>query len=163
MTTTITGATGIDNIQAATGSVLQVVTATSTATFSTTSTSFVDVTGFTATLTPTSASSKILVFVSFRYGVGSAQGTSSRLLRNATVISLGAYANLGNPWTGNGSVAQGSSDSSFSYLDSPATTSALTYKLQVTTDGGTMNVNNRNGASSPSIHIGSITVMEIAG
>jgi hypothetical protein len=46
----------------ATGKVLQVVQTTKTDTFTTTSTSFTDVTGLSVSITPSSASSKILIF-----------------------------------------------------------------------------------------------------
>tara|TARA_B100000795_G_C22456121_1_gene307472 strand:+ start:44 stop:547 length:504 start_codon:yes stop_codon:yes gene_type:complete len=62
MTTTITGATGIDNIRAATGAVIQVVDSSTTTQVSNTGTSFTS-TGLSVVLTPKSASSKIIVMV----------------------------------------------------------------------------------------------------
>ena len=109
------------------GKVLQVVSATySTATASSSSTA--TDTGLTATITPTSATSTILVLVNQN---GCNKGTNDTylrlsLLRGATVISnferLGGY---------NGTGADNSIGScSVSYVDSPATTSATTYKTQ---------------------------------
>ena len=164
MTTTITGATGIDNIQAATGSVLQVVASSTTTTFSTTSNTPVDVTGLSATITPSSTSSKILVTVNFRYGSNASSIIKSLLLRGATEIDIGGSSNLSNVFNGTGSTTQGFGVSSFSYLDSPSSTSALTYKIQVlTADTGTLSINNRNDGNASNNHIGSITLMEIAG
>ena len=163
MTTTITGATGIDNIKAATGAVLQVVASSTTTTFSTTSNTPVDVTGLSATITPSSTSSKILVTVNFRYGCTASSVIKSLLLRGATEIDIGGSSNLSNVFNGTGSTTQGFGVSSFSYLDSPSSTSALTYKIQAATiDAGTLHINNRNNGSANNNHIGSITLMEIA-
>ena len=119
------------------GNILQVVNATySTAVSSSTST-FID-TGLTATITPTSASSKILVLVS---QVGCYKDTSNtglhlRLLRGSTVILTiernGAFT-LSTALNQIGSC-------STSFLDSPATTSATTYKTQFCSGGNTASV-----------------------
>ena len=109
------------------GKVLQVVYG-STSTDTTTSTStFVD-TNLTATITPTLASSKILVMFS-QNGVGKGSNNTAvmhRLLRGATVIAnterFGGLTNTGAT-SFIGSI-------SAHYLDEPATTSATTYKTQ---------------------------------
>jgi hypothetical protein len=111
------------------GKVLQVIHASyATATSNSTST-YAD-TGLSATITPTLASSKVLVLVS-QNGLQKSAGNlgsriSLRLLRGATEIaSIADYIQF------NGA-AQETIDSSatFNYLDSPATTSATTYKTQ---------------------------------
>ena len=109
------------------GKVLQVVQDTHSTAVSTTSTTFVD-TDLDATITPTLASSKILVLV-FQNSIartgGAANGLTFRIVRGATEViqcgkvlytesSIGAMHNPGF----------------FAYLDSPATTSATTYKTQ---------------------------------
>jgi hypothetical protein len=111
------------------GKVLQVVsTQTSTQAINTTNT-YAD-TNLTATITPTSASSKILVLVSHNGCTKSAGNTANRiglrLLRGATtLITIGDYF----LYTGTALEIIGESIS-FSHLDSPATTSATTYKTQ---------------------------------
>lgn len=111
------------------GKVLQVVsTQTSTQAINTTNT-YAD-TNLTATITPTSASSKILVLVSHNGCTKSAGNTANRiglrLLRGATtIITIGDYF----LYTGTALEIIGESIS-FSHLDSPATTSATTYKTQ---------------------------------
>jgi hypothetical protein len=72
--------------QLPTGSVLQVVSTTKTDTFSTSSTSYTDLTGLSVSITPTSATSKVLVF----YTVNGKQTTtpSMRLVRNSTAICI---------------------------------------------------------------------------
>ncbi len=122
------------------GSVLQVVstTKTDTTSFSSASTNtYVDITGMSVTITPTSATNKILVM----YTVGVSNSANAtihiRLYRGATSIGQGnASGNrLGDSliWRPNG--AQYNYDIgplSSSFLDSPATTSATTYKLAAT-------------------------------
>ena len=109
--------------------VLQVVSANySTQTVNTTAT-YAD-TGLTATITPSATSSKILVLVNqagiIKAGASSASGCDLRLLRGATQISFFGFG-IGN----NGSTASNYvGNNSSLYLDSPATTSATTYKTQ---------------------------------
>jgi hypothetical protein len=114
-----------DAADASGGKVLQVVNATyGTQTNNSTST-FAD-TGLTATITPTSATSKVLVLVN-QSGLGKDTNDADlqlRLVRDATTLILieGIAA-----WT-NSSTKNYVGGASASYLDSPATTSATTYK-----------------------------------
>ena len=135
MTTTITGATGVNNIKAATGAVLQVVSVNKTDAFSTSSQSFVDITGLTLSITPTSTSSKILVDVD--YTGGSSGHASIRLVRDSTPIYIGTGAtgiqvNVGMQFASSGTLnhAYQLSKGTMKTLDSPSTTSAVTYKVQ---------------------------------
>jgi hypothetical protein len=163
-TGTISGvsATGITTAQTVgysslpAGSVLQVVNATYSTATSTTSGSLVN-TGLTATITPKFATSKILVIVD---QVGCGKQTSSNLalalIRNSTTLinfeTIGAYTNTSNPnYIGTCSA---------NYLDSPATTSATTYKTQFSSGDGTTAVwvQQINGPSCTS----TITLLEIA-
>lgn len=138
------------------GSVLQVVQGSYSTGASTSSTSYGD-TGLTATITPTSASSKILVMVSHNgvsKNVGNvSNGVNIQLLRGATVVSifgrLVGYDNQNNYNVG--------FYSGVDYLDSPATTSAVTYKTQFANYAASSSVEiNANSA------ISYITLMEIA-
>ena len=139
------------------GKVIQVVNATtSTSTTSTTST-FADTT-LTATITPTSATSTILVLVSQN---GCAKATSDtalqlRLLRGATVISN--FARL-NGYTGSAATNFGDG-ASLSYVDSPATTSATTYKTQLASQNNTADVLVQTGAGGIN-SMSTITLLEI--
>jgi len=150
---------GMTGVSMPTGSVLQVVNYRSTAyNTATTSTTFVD-TGMSATITPFSTSSKILVVSNLNglYKHGADYAVSTKLLRGSTdigtIASMGAYT--ANSDTGTGSM-------SVSYLDSPNTNSAVTYKIQfASTTGGNVMINLRwNG--SYTTH-STITLMEIAG
>ena len=153
MTTTITGATGIDNIKAATGAVLQVVSA-KVGGLSTTSNSYVD-TPVTLAITPTSTSSKILVQVNINaFHKNAVQNAyiSMQLLRGSSVI-----AHLDNQGGYSASALEQSwSGPSASYLDSPSTASSVNYKVQMKTNEGTVAMGYGNSASF-------ITLMEIAG
>jgi hypothetical protein len=140
-----------------TGSVLQVVNATYSTTVSTSdSGNYID-TGVTATITPTASSSKILVLVNFGQclkGTGdSGNSFGFRLLRDATVIR--GDGSLGIFFTN--STLQLNAGYSFNYYDSPSSTSALVYKVQLI---------NKNGNASISVQASSvpstITLLEIA-
>jgi hypothetical protein len=111
------------------GKVLQVINATyATSTSNTTGTTLLD-TGLTASITPSSASSKVLVIV-HQAGVSKYNaniGVELRLLRGATSLAkfegVSAYNNVG---AGSDTVCA----AGINYLDSPATTSSTTYKTQ---------------------------------
>jgi hypothetical protein len=150
------------------GKVLQVVQATTSSQFSTTSTSFVDVTGFVKSITPSSTSNKILVSITFRFGATGANSNRAQIRRASTSISLGSTQNnLSNVWTAHGATTQGGDMYSINYIDSPSTTSSTEYALQVSnsqdTSGLLTRVNGRNDGSANSAVRGSITLMEIAG
>ena len=140
------------------GSVLQVVQNSYATQVTNATTSFVD-TGLQASITPSSVSSTILVFVS-QNGCGmnsTGGGIEINLLRGATsLISLSRIAGYSNSgYTFFGSI-------SGSYEDSPNTTSSVTYKTQfrLFTASGTAYIQATNGGVTAS---STITLMEIAG
>jgi len=138
------------------GKILQVVQGLHTTQFTTTSGTYVDVTGFNATITPTSASSKILVMVTALSGHNAAaQAVGIRLLRDSTEITL--LASSGGYLAG----ATFLNEIGFgtNYLDSPATTSAVTYKIQMLSSVAGNTVYMSSGSTTQS----TITLMEIAG
>jgi hypothetical protein len=153
-----TGSSGQSIPKAAlpTGSVLQVVNATYSTSTDTSGNTFID-TGLSASITPTSSSSKILVFVSqtalVKFG-GTSNGSymALRLLRNSTSLITFEPQIL---YTG--STLEQNSASSTTYLDSPATTSSTTYKTQFRNAGisGTVRICADSGTAT-------ITLMEIA-
>ena len=106
---------------------MQVVNATYSTYTGTSSTAYSD-TGLTATITPTSATSKILVTFhqnGLTRDTVASTGMSLQLLRGASQISFVVDSSL----YANASYGVGQTIST-SYLDSPATTSATTYKTQ---------------------------------
>jgi hypothetical protein len=138
------------------GSVLQVVNANNGTLTSNSTTTYAD-TGLAATITPKFATSTILVIATVNGLEKSTANVNNsialRLVRGATTIStFMRYAN----WT-NSTTALVTPSGVVNYLDSPATTSATTYKIQF--------ANENNGASATVNSSGSIsfiTLMEIA-
>ncbi len=113
-------------------------------TTTTTSATFAD-TGLSVTITPTSTSS--LVEIAFTICIGASSLTLYRinLLRGATNIAQGANCTLG------GVVSSADVDvNTMMFIDSPATTSATTYKLQWQRDtaGVTLYINRRGDVSN---------------
>jgi hypothetical protein len=155
------------------GNVIQVVNTIKTDTFSTTSTSFTDVTGLSASITPTSSSSRIMVCVSFYMSSNSSSGYPlARVLRDSTAIYIGDAAGSRSRALTNTGGGLFSTDGntgfniSAQFLDSPATTSATTYKIQLMQSAGNTAYINRVGTDSDSAGIArtasSIVLMEIA-
>lgn len=127
--------TGVDAALSGFGKILQVVSTTKTDTFTTSSTSFTDVTGLTATITPSSASNKVLVIASVMVGVynSSGYGAYLRLSRGGTGIAVGdADGNKRQAGSGIDGTRARYSPANFALmtLDSPATTSSTTYAVQ---------------------------------
>jgi hypothetical protein len=125
---------------AAGGKVLQVVSTTKTDTFSTTSTSFTDLTGLSASITPASSGSTILVVASLgAVTIASSPSGSYRfamqVVRDSTAIGVGAAA--GSRTRVGTIMADMDTEATNTvmqvFLDSPSTTSATTYKVQVVT------------------------------
>jgi hypothetical protein len=141
------------------GKILQVVSTTKTDNFTTTSTSFVDVTGMSVSITPTSSTSKVLITCNAITGISlNNQIAAFQFVRDSTPIGLSTHATNNTTFMdGDGSVGIRPGGSSF--LDSPATTSATTYKLQMRATAGTGFLgyaNNNYGA------IATLTVMEVS-
>jgi len=153
------------------GAVLQVVSVIKQDTFSTTSTSFVDITSLSVSITPTSSSSKILVLFQINGSQNVTAGRASvRLLRDSTIIDGGtAVSNRVSALGGFSSQDQSipSAPVSGNFLDSPATTSSTTYKIQLAMTAGAgsayINQTAQDADSSNQIRMAStITVMEIS-
>ena len=156
-----------------TGSVLQVVSTTKTNIFTSTSISYVDITGLTAVITPSSTSNKILVRVDLNGAIaGHTGGVIMR--RNGSNIVVGdTVSGINNNVTFNiyngGDDTNGQQMWSMSHLDSPATTSAVTYSVAVSCvqGGGTFVINDQTSQArnvSYAINaVSNITVMEISG
>jgi len=141
------------------GKVLQVVQAVKTDSFSSSSTSYVDVTGLSASITPSSTSNKILSIITLMVTSGSS-GQERRLNYNLSRDSTMIFESIWRLYDYNGANGvTGSISSPITYLDSPSSTSALTYKIQVkkVTGAGNAEVN----ITSPSTS--SIILMEIEG
>ena len=114
------------------GKVLQVIYGSTSTSFSSTTNTFAD-TGLTATITPSSASSKVLLLIN--QIVGKVTGDTyiaSDVLRNGTSIVNPGTFDISGYAGNNGSAANNYIGAiSASILDTPASTSALTYKTQL--------------------------------
>jgi len=130
-----TGSTTVASSAVDAGKVLQVLSSTKTDTFTTTSGTKVDITGLSVAITPSSSSNKVLVHSSINFNNAAGEGFKGYLVRGSTDIGvstaassstatfpLGTMANTNNYWlnTTGGFV-----------LDTPSTTSATTYKIQM--------------------------------
>jgi len=160
------GASQLADANMAPGSVIQVVSFATTSPASTQGQTYVD-SGLSATITPSSASSRILVLVTQSVYIyrtaGSVARGGVRLLRDSTVILTPSTDVNGpiNPYLEAGGTNGIYFNSMYpiTYLDSPATTSATTYKTQgritVATNNNTIAFNDSGGTST-------ITLLEIA-
>ena len=156
-----------------TGSVLQVVSSTFSSTQAITGTpTWTDISSLSVSITPTSSSSRFLILGTV--AVDGNNNTYFRFVRNSTAIGIGDTSGgnyrvtMGNGFVGSfsGNANQFAMFSNF-HLDSPATASAITYKIQAIADGGsgsgTCYINYSNDESGPAGRpISNITVMEIA-
>ena len=132
-----------------TGSVLQAITAQKTGTFDV-PTSFSDV-GLSATITPSSSNSKILVLHSAPCVTLGTNDAIVILLRGSTTVYNFNMYSSASAWD--------AAPMTFSYLDSPSTTSAITYKIQAKRASGNYYYCYTNNVPSQA----TLTLMEIAG
>ena len=155
------------------GSILQVVQTVKTDTTSAQTSSYADISGMSATITPSSTNSKVLVMVSaevscnYYFHIRLLRGTTPICVgdanSNRTQVTMGAFPG-DTSW---GSFYWGSIPQNMNFLDSPATTSATTYKLQWKYNGGTNLFLNRTyefvDQASQSAGASTIILMEVAG
>ena len=144
------------------GKILQVIQTVKDAKFTTTSTSFTDVTGLSASITPSSSSNKVLVTASFCSSQGSSSAINMfNLVRGSTNIGQAASSQT---FTSTRTHYNVDSDNihtvHLQLLDSPSTTSATTYKIQAKCNTGTLIMGNRNSDDGEQISI--ITLMEVS-
>jgi len=142
-------------LSGANGGIVQVVEATmsNAGATSTTSSTLVE-TGLQATITPSSASNKILCIWTLHIrNDGARSGTGLR--RNSTDIFgyREAY----------GALTDGGVTHTFQYIDSPATTSATTYKVMFAVNSGTALLTDVGGILATGSNVHRITLMEVSG
>ena len=168
---TVTDVSGTGSTYAP-GHVVQVVSVTKTDTFAMSSLTFADVTGLTATITPKSSTSKILVMLDIKLAADQTLVTQIqlRLRRDGTDIYLGDAAGVRTQASFSGGVVPGGfmiTQGSSTFLDSPATTSATTYSVGIRTSNNTRSIFVNRGFSDEdnvtrSRTASSLTLMEIA-
>jgi len=142
------------------GKILQVVQTNKQDMTSSSSTSYADISGMSVSITPSSSSNKVLVFFSANISTNNLDA-QLKLLRDSTdIIGTGATNNA----TAFVRVSNGDTVVPFNtmYLDSPSTTSSVTYKLQwIMKVSGTVYLNRRMGDTSYGA-ISNITAMEVS-
>ena len=151
------------------GKLAQIVSTTLTTAFSASvNNSFSAVTGLTASITPSSTSNKVMVFVTIVVSSSSGNFVNAQLTRGGTAIGIATSA--GSRSAGSSSVypalGYGTYQLAFNFLDSPSTTSATTYGVQIgNPNNTTLNVNSSGSdedISGRTRTISTITVMEIS-
>lgn len=152
-TIALTGA-AVTRSQLPTGSVLQVVSATTTSSTSTTSTSFVT-TSFSVSITPTTSTNKIILIMAggnFDNNSTSNNGVLITFYRNST--NIGSTNGI---YLLRGATTRILTSGSLLAYDSPATTSSTTYTLYIASEGGqNVSFNNSGGL------LATLIAMEVA-
>ena len=126
------------------GGIIQIVYVEKTNSFSVnTGSAFVDVTGMSLTITPTRSGNKILIIPSLNLAASTSHRHGFRILRGTNEIHLADTAgNRRTVTSGQGNPPNSVMNYHYCtpYLDNPATTSAITYKIQVIGEGNSTNV-----------------------
>tara|TARA_R110000803_G_scaffold200403_1_gene264746 strand:+ start:476 stop:997 length:522 start_codon:yes stop_codon:yes gene_type:complete len=172
MATIISGSSGGTAVTTATQKILQVVQSVKTDTASVGGGTFADI-GLSASITPSSSSSKILVQVQANTGGSAGFSMKTRLMRDSTAIHIGdaagsrPRASTENTGTYSTNTNYNSFPVSIIFLDSPSTTSAVTYKVQYAVYGSFTVYINRSGSDLNTSEYdartaSSITLMEVA-
>lgn len=154
-----------------TGKVLQVVTATKTDSFSSTSSSYTDLTGITANITPASTSNKVMIYAIITLQNNDDVNHAYALLKRGTDTLI--IADTASNRTSASMVISGTQTlehppRGFTFLDSPSSTSELTYKIQVkgsNTNGIYCNrsAGDNDAAANDGRSVSTFTLMEIEG
>jgi|688.fasta_scaffold231567_3 hypothetical protein len=148
------------------GGIIQCVQTTVTSVLSITSTTFTDL-GMSVTITPRSTSNKILILMDLHASNSGADDSLFKLVRGATDIYIGDAASNRPRVTGGSGFTSNTIQSVVAhFIDSPATTSSTTYKIQTQSFSGTVYVN-RTGLDSDNAVYGrfasSLIAMEVSG
>lgn len=175
-----TAPTGTNNTQLATtafvsnfyqpGSVVQVVSMTKTDTFSTSSTSYIDVPGFSLSITRKFNNSKVLILASGAAGMSGAYSGYLRLLSDGTPIcvppAVSGYVSVSTANFYSGSADANNNETfAINFLDSPTTTTTV-YKFQIASPQGSVMYFNAlgsdvSGQTFSARTVSNITLMEI--
>ena len=158
-----------------TGKILQVVQAVKTDTASSNTATFADLSGLSVSITPASTSNKILVSCNIHVSGRQDSFQAFKVFRDSTAIGLGTAgsnnqtnASFGTQCINTGSAQYGLRTGNFEFLDTPSSTSALTYKIQWASvyQSYTSYINRPYSVNDQTFNIyasSSITVYEVAG
>ena len=152
----------------ATNKIGQILSTTKTDVFSTTSTAYVDLTGLSVSITPQNTSSSIYVTYDIGWDPDNNIICYAQLVRDSTAVGGGTAAgsrrSANKSTFFNTSSAKATLGLAGSFLDTPATASAVTYKIQVAVNSGTLHVNRTLDDSDATHYVrtsSTITVMEV--
>ena len=156
------------------GKIGQVVSATKTDTFSSTSDTMTDISGLAVAITPSASNSKVLVMVNFNVSIDlNDRYCVFQLVRGSTVLSVGAASgsrtvgSVAHVRVAGSGAANAIAEYSINFLDSPSSTSEETYKMQglAQSDNNPGFRINMSGADANAVHgfrlASTITVMEV--
>ena len=150
------------------GKIGQVVSSTKTDKSTSTSTSFADISSLSVSITPTATSSKVYVMVSLSFGTTTNVYGGIRLMRDSTAIAVGNADGVKNQATApmSNAIFARAQNTDFNFLDSPNSTSALTFKVQAKVNSGqTLSVNSsgedEDNTSTGFRYVSTITAMEV--
>ena len=154
------------------GGIIQIKNAIKTDTQSTgASSDFVDITGLSVAITPTSSSSKILICCNITAGHSATSNVFGfRLMRGSTAIAVSDSDGNRRQWTFGEMTARSNTNNTThsvggTFLDSPGVDTAVTYKLQLYNRYGTIYINRSGEDSNSDNHgrgVSAITVMEVS-
>jgi len=134
------------------GKIGQVITDTKTDTFSSSATSFTNITGLSVSITPTATTSKVLIILNLG-SVGMANYLHLGINDGSSTLTKGAvYGDAGTAQTNNVGLH---------HLHSPSTTSSITYSAEMRTKSGTAYINRNGSDDAYTQSTSSITVMEV--
>ena len=157
---TVTGSVTAGSISGITGRIAQIIQSVSTSTASTSASGSYVTTGHSATITPTSSTSKILVTVTFTFKNSAGYDSGFTIYRGSTNIA-GTNTNFAHGGTYTGGETE--FPASIQYLDSPATASSTTYTVYMLNPGSpstlTYNAGQGNGSQTGAAVI---TLLEIS-
>lgn len=143
----LTGGTIGSGVVFPAGHILNVVNNTFTTFTSTTSSTYVDATGYSANITPSSSSNTVLVLVDASLGGSGPSQVGISVYAGASLVTETRINRVGGV----------DYNATISYIHSPSTTSPVTYQIKIKQYGGTASLNQSSGMTSY------ITLMEIAG
>jgi hypothetical protein len=150
------------------GKILQIVSTCKTDTFTLSTTGLQDITGLAATITPSLDTSKVMAFLTIGCVDANAVETiGGDVTRNGTPVGVGDSAGnrIEGAWFRITAAANKPESVSWSFLDSPASTSALTYQARMRRPAGNVFINRSSTDSDTANNfrtVSTITLMEVA-
>lgn len=144
------------------GQVVQTVNVVYNTQWAFTNLTYTDTTGFTASITPTSSSNKILILFSIFLGMSGPNTTLIRLNRNGSPIGENPNLSTGTSFVDMFRNGPSTGLEARQFLDNPATTSTVVYQVQHKVDAAVTGYINRHLSGTAYGGQSNLTLMEIA-